>query len=143
MTREVKPVLPQTAGGARGWPKIILRLEGLAVLALCVWLYRDLGASWWLFGGLFLVPDLSFLVYAAGRRPGALAYNLTHTEVGPVVLAALGLTVLPGALPVALIWGAHVGWDRMLGYGLKYAASFDHTHLGPIGKTKAAARSTG
>jgi hypothetical protein len=28
----------------------------------------------------------------------------------------------------------------MIGYGLKYASSFDHTHLGPVGKAAKAAR---
>lgn len=126
--------LVQTAGGVRGWPSILLRLEGLAILALCVFLFSRTEMSWWAFAGLFLVPDLSFLAYGLGRGAGTVAYNATHSEVGPVLLAAAGLMVMPGLLPLALIWGAHVGWDRMLGYGLKYASSFDHTHLGPIGK---------
>jgi len=124
----------QTEGGTKGWPKFLLRLEGLGVLALCAFLYHQTGASWWWFAGLFLVPDLSFLAYLLGRGAGTVAYNATHTEIGPMTLAAVGLTVLPAALPFALIWGAHVGWDRLVGYGLKYASSFDHTHLGPVGK---------
>jgi len=124
----------QTQGGTQGWPRVLLRLEGLGLLAMSVFLYHQTGASWWWFGGLFLVPDLSFLAYLAGRGAGTVAYNATHTEVGPMVLAAVGLTVMPAALPFALIWGAHVGWDRLVGYGLKYASSFDHTHLGPVGK---------
>ena len=35
---------------------------------------------------------------------------------------------------VALIWAAHVGFNRTLGYGLKYASAFGHTHLGLVGK---------
>jgi hypothetical protein len=35
---------------------------------------------------------------------------------------------------IALIWLAHVGFDRALGYGLKYATAFGDTHLGRIGK---------
>lgn len=130
----------QADGGVRGWPKILLRLEGLGVLALCVWLYRETGLSWWWFAGLFLAPDLSFLAYVLGRRAGTLAYNATHTELGPLALAGVGLVAAPAVLPFALIWGAHVGWDRLVGYGLKYASSFDHTHLGPIGKAAKAAR---
>lgn len=41
-----------------------------------------------------------------------------------------------GGLPLAAIWLAHVGFDRALGYGLKYARGFSHTHLGTIGKTR-------
>lgn len=47
---------------------------------------------------------------------------------------------MPAALPFALIQGAHVGWDRLVGYGLKSASSFDHTQLGPVGKAAKAAR---
>ena len=35
---------------------------------------------------------------------------------------------------LALIWLAHIGIDRALGYGLKYGAGFGFTHLGRIGK---------
>jgi hypothetical protein len=35
---------------------------------------------------------------------------------------------------VACIWAAHVGFDRMLGYGLKYGTSFGDTHLGRRGR---------
>ena len=33
-----------------------------------------------------------------------------------------------------MIWLAHIGFDRALGYGLKYSAGFGFTHLGRIGK---------
>ena len=42
-------------------------------------------------------------------------------------------------LQLAAIWVAHVGFDRLLGYGLKSAAGFGFTHLGRKGK---AARQT-
>ena len=34
--------------------------------------------------------------------------------------------------PVALIWLAHIGGDRMVGYGLKYPDSFKHTHFNEV-----------
>lgn len=126
--------IPQSGGGVRGWPMLLLRLEGLGTLALCAFLYHQTGLSWWWFAGLFLAPDLAFLAYLFGRGVGTVAYNATHTEIGPLALAGVGLTVLPAALPFALIWGAHVGFDRLVGYGLKYGSSFNHTHLGPVGK---------
>ncbi|WP_298162557.1 DUF4260 domain-containing protein [Brevundimonas sp.] len=134
------PHIPQTDSGVRGWPMLLLRLEGLGVLALCAVLYHRTGLSWWWFAGLFLAPDLSFLAYVFGRRAGTLAYNATHTELGPLGLAGVGLTVLPAVLPFALIWGAHVGFDRLVGYGLKYGSSFNHTHLGPVGRAAKAGR---
>jgi hypothetical protein len=34
---------------------------------------------------------------------------------------------------LAVIWLAHIGFDRLMGYGLKYATAFGHTHLGMLG----------
>ena len=38
------------------------------------------------------------------------------------------------AAAAGLVWLAHIGMDRLLGYGLKYDDHFQHTHLGLIGK---------
>jgi hypothetical protein len=43
----------------------------------------------------------------------------------------------PLTLSIAMIWLAHIGIDRALGYGLKYSAGFGFTHLGRIGKEAA------
>jgi hypothetical protein len=118
-----------------GAPLRLLRLEGAALLAAAVATYWHIGASWWLFVLLILAPDLSFLAYPAGPRVGTAVYNAAHTTLGPLALALLGLLVpSPTALAVALIWAAHIGADRMLGYGLKYGAGFAFTHLGRIGR---------
>jgi hypothetical protein len=121
-------------GAATGAPRLWLRLEGLAVLALAVLIYRQGGHSWLLFGALFLAPDLSFAGYLAGARMGALAYNVAHSYVGPALAAALALTTGRPAV-AALIWAAHIGFDRALGYGLKYPSGFPDTHLGRIGRS--------
>lgn len=114
-----------------GAPRAWLRLEGLAVLALAVLLFELGGHSWLLFAALFLVPDVSFAAYLAGPRAGAIGYNVAHSYVGPVLVAALAL--LTGRPPVAaLIWAAHIGFDRALGYGLKYPSGFADTHLGRL-----------
>lgn len=114
---------------------ILLRLEALALGLICVWLFRSFHASWWLFALLILAPDLSMLGYLAGPRVGAIAYNLVHTWAAPVVLFAIGwwggLAIL---LPLAFILGAHIGFDRALGFGLKLPTSFRDTHLGRIGR---------
>ncbi len=128
--------LPPDAPGVSGIPRLVLRLEGAALLGLALLLYGGTGASWWLLAALFLVPDLSFLFYLAGPRAGAVAYNAVHTMLGPIVLGAVGhVLASPTVLALALIWAAHVGLDRALGYGLKYAAGFGFTHLGRIGRT--------
>ena len=122
-----------TTGNVRVW----LRLEGLAVAAVAAYLYARGGHSWLLFAALFLVPDLSFAAFLAGPRVGAHGYNLVHSYVGPLALAAASLAT--GRPPVvALIWLAHIGVDRLLGYGLKYPTSFGHTHLGMVGGGRSA-----
>jgi hypothetical protein len=98
-------------------------------------LYTKTAMPWWLFAVLFLTPDLSFLGYLAGPRVGAIAYNSAHTLLGPIALALAGF-LLPSfdLIALSLIWTAHIGFDRMLGYGLKYTAGFGFTHLGRIGR---------
>ena len=121
-------------GTVSGGVRITIQTEALAVLATATLFYVQAGYSWQLFALLFFVPDISMIGYLVGPRLGALTYNLGHAYVGPAALAAYGLMAhVDLAIPVALIWIAHVGFDRMLGFGLKYADAFTHTHLGHVG----------
>lgn len=123
-----------------GWPKILLRMEGFAVLILSVGAYAHLSGDWGQFALLFLLPDISFLAYLRGPRIGAMAYNLAHSHVLPSIFVMLSYVFeRPEAIPLLLIWFAHIGFDRAAGYGLKYATAFGHTHLGLIGRWKASA----
>lgn len=118
-----------------GMPRILVRVEGLAMLVGAVLTYQAIDASWLLFAAVFLVPDLALIGYVAGPRKGAYAYNSVHTYIGPAVLAALAyLGVVPRAWPMCLIWIAHIGMDRALGLGLKFSSAFQDTHLGRIGR---------
>ncbi len=118
-----------------GTPRMLLRLEGAAVLVSAVLGYRALGASWLHFGLLLLTPDLALVGYLGGPRLGAAAYNAVHTYAAPCVLTALAYTnVVPGAWPVCLIWVAHIGMDRVFGLGLKFPSAFRDTHLGTVGR---------
>ena len=111
-------------------PAVLLRVEGVALLALSVLLYWVNRESWLLFGALLLAPDLSMLGYLAGPRVGAAIYNAFHTYAMPAVVGALGMVLAsPMAVALALIWFAHIGVDRTVGYGLKYPTSFKDTHL--------------
>jgi hypothetical protein len=128
-------VVPSAVSGA---PRLLLRVEGAAPLCLATILYAGTGDSWWLFAILFLAPDLSFLGYLGGSNTGAILYNAVHTLTGPLLLAAIGLLFSVSALvTVALIWVAHIGFDRLVGYGLKYGAGFNYTHLDLIGRMSA------
>ncbi len=125
-------------GCVTGAPRAILRLEGAVVLAVAAAAYARVGGGWPLFALLFLAPDLSMLGYLWGRKVGAVTYNLGHGYVLPACLGACGVLLSHSTLvALALIWAAHIGFDRLLGYGLKYAAGFGRTHLGAVGKGRA------
>jgi hypothetical protein len=124
-----------TAGAVTGGLRTVLRLEGLALFVGMVMLYAAWDGSWWVFALLFLAPDLSFLAYLIGPKAGALVYNAAHSYTAPMTLMTLGFGfAAPLTLSVAMIWLAHIGFDRALGFGLKYAAGFNFTHLGRLGR---------
>lgn len=106
------------------------------MVALSIVAYLFIGGPGWLWF-LILLPDLSFLAYSFGPRSGARVYNLAHTYLIPLLLGLLGLsTGLPAFYDVALIWAAHIGADRLLGYGLKQPTGFGDTHLGQRGQQR-------
>ena len=114
-------------------PAVLLRLEGAALFGASIALYLHFDFSVLALVLLFLVPDLSMLGYLAGPRVGAATYNAVHTDLWPIILAAVGVLADTSVLiQVALIWLAHIGLDRMLGFGLKYPTAFKDTHLGRV-----------
>jgi hypothetical protein len=119
-------------------PVYLLHAEGFAVLAVSVAAYHELNGSWLLFLLLFLWPDLLMAGYLANVRIGASLYNLVHTYTWPLLLgAAAAFENWHSALLFAIIWTAHIGLDRMLGYGLKYPTFFKDTHLQHLAAAKA------
>jgi hypothetical protein len=123
------------SGIVTGAVKTTLRLEGLCVLIVSLIAYSQFGSGWGIFALCFLLPDVSFLGYLAGARIGAMAYNAAHSYIG-AVLALAASFLFPAYVPfsIAIIWCAHIGFDRALGYGLKYQQGFGYTHLGLIGR---------
>lgn len=114
---------------------MILKLEGFALFAVCIYAYAKLGLSWWLFGALIFAPDIGMIGYLRNPRVGAQIYNAFHLTAVPLAIGAWGYAwAEPLAMGIAAIWLAHIGMDRMLGYGLKYGTGFTDTHLGRIGK---------
>ncbi len=125
---------PEAPLGVAGWPRILLRLEGAALMAAALFLYARAGGGWGSCALLFFAPDLSMIFYLAGPRIGAVAYNCAHVTFVPLLLGAAGLAFGPPLLTrLALIHLAHIGFDRALGFGLKYPTAFGDTHLGRIG----------
>jgi hypothetical protein len=132
-----------TPGFISGQPRLVLRLESLAVLAVAILTYRQFGGGWALFALCFLVPDLSMVGYLAGPRIGAVLYNAAHSYVGPAILylATRSFNSSWGIFAV-LIWASHIAFDRLVGYGLKYPTQFGDTHLGAIGRRRPAGGET-
>jgi hypothetical protein len=111
-------------------PKLLLQIEGAAVLfAACV-LYQRAQGSWAWFALLFFAPDFSMLGYLANKKTGAALYNLVHTYTAPLLLLlVLWLSGRTACAWLAWIWLAHLGFDRLMAYGLKYDTAFKDTHL--------------
>jgi Domain of unknown function (DUF4260) len=113
-----------------GIPRYILRAEGLLVLLGATYAYSQLDMGWLLFAVLFLVPDVFMIGYLRDAKLGAITYNFGHTYIVPGVMLVLAHSLGQStALALSLIWIAHIGFDRVLGYGLKYATGFKVTHL--------------
>lgn len=123
------------SGATIGAVRLVLRLEGLCVLIAASAAYSKFGLGWGTFTLFFLLPDVSFLGYLAGPKVGAVSYNFAHSYIGAVTCLVAGLALpAPTVLCAGIIWCAHIGFDRALGYGLKYSEGFGFTHLGRIGR---------
>jgi hypothetical protein len=111
-------------------PSILLHIEEAALLTLTLFAYQHLHYSWLLFAILFLTPDLFMLGYLVNTRLGAATYNLAHTLTLPfALLLASYLEHWRLTTALTLIWMAHIAFDRLLAYGLKYPSDFKDTHL--------------
>jgi len=119
------------------WTVRWIRADAIAILGATVWAMQITGGSWAWFFGLLLAPDLSISGYAFGSRVGAVVYNTGHMYAWPLVLLAFGLAGHASFTTTAsLSWIAHIAFDQVLGYGLKLPTSFEHTVLGPIGRSR-------
>ncbi|MGI4869621.1 MAG: DUF4260 domain-containing protein [Janthinobacterium lividum] len=113
--------------------KTLLNLDEAASLLLALLIFAHLPYAWWWLPALFLAPDLSALGYLAGPWVGAYCYNFAHHKLLALALGGAGWLL---GQPVLLLAGTvvlfHSSFDRLLGYGFKYATSFQDTHLGRI-----------
>jgi hypothetical protein len=135
-----EPVVAIADGTVFGPPRRWLRLEGGTLLVGSLIAYSTTRQSWLLVLFILLVPDVVMVGYLRGTRVGAHMYNLAHSTPLPAALAGFSWWQHDHlALALGLVWLAHIGIDRLMGYGLKYGDHFQHTHLGRPGKRKAGA----
>jgi hypothetical protein len=118
--------------------KNILKLESVGLFMLFTGAYFHFySGTWILYLALFFIPDLSFAFFLITKKIGAIAYNVFHHQGVLVLLFLIGYFLKEDSImKIALIFLSHSTFDRVAGYGLKYFDSFDHTHLGWIGKSK-------
>lgn len=113
--------------------KILLHVEGFAVLAVSLYFYGYSQFSWILFVIFLFTPDNSMIGYLFNNRIGAILYNIFHTYSLSIAVVMFGLVLSNQALlAIGLILSAHIGMDRMIGYGLKYPTDFKDTHLNRV-----------
>jgi hypothetical protein len=113
------------------------RTENLAIAATAVVVFVRLHFSWWWLPVFYLAFDLSAAGHLVDNRAGAVCYNLVHAYIAPaVLLLSYVVSATRWCALVGLLWAFHIAVDRVLGYGLKFASSFQHTHLGTIGKQR-------
>ncbi len=117
--------------------KTLLKLEEAAIFLFCIFLFSKLNFEWWWFPILLFLPDIGMIGYVLNPRFGALTYNLTHHRLTASIVALYAITYGNDSWKlIAIILFAHIAFDRVLGYGLKYNDSFQNTHLGTIGRGK-------
>lgn len=110
--------------------KKLVHLEGLVMFLAMIYIYSVYDFNWWLFLLLVLAPDVSMVAYLINNQVGSKIYNLFHTYTISVFIILVGFFLqLEVFLIIGLIWTAHIGMDRLFGYGLKYSTSFQDTHF--------------
>jgi hypothetical protein len=132
------------AGGTKGDIRSLLRIEGAAVALIACAAYYASGGRLSTFLLLIFVPDIALLGYLQGPKLGAFLYNLTHSYALPLILGGAARAIGNDTVPhICLIWIGHIGFDRMLGFGLKYASAFGDTHLGQLSARRRAVEQPG
>ena len=118
--------------------KNLINLEYLTIFVITSFLLlQNISFNWTVFLLIFFTPDLGALGLLINNRIGSYTYNFTHSYItGGIFLVSYWFFKNELLLTLGLLVFAHASFDRTLGYGLKYADSPDHTHLGYIGKSK-------
>lgn len=115
--------------------KITLKIEEAAMTLIAIYFLSNhhLGLPFWAWLLLFFSPDISMLGYLLNTRTGAVCYNLFHHKGIALLLAGIGYYFHQDTIVAAgILLFAHASFDRIWGYGLKFADSFKNTHLGRL-----------
>jgi hypothetical protein len=118
--------------------RTLLLLEELALFFLPTLVFFHFYEGAYVFYlAAFFLPDLSMLAYLLNPKAGAICYNLLHHKGLLLACFLAGYFLHIDYLSMCgLVFLAHSNFDRVFGYGLKHFDSFNHTHLGWIGKKK-------
>src|SRR6266480_2321664 len=102
--------------------KKILHLEGLAFFLSALFFYNQLHGNWLVFILLLFTPDISMIGYLRDKKLGAILYNSMHNYVLSLLIIFVGTLIFKNSfiIQLGIILFAHVGLDRLLGFGLKY-----------------------
>src|SRR5699024_302243 len=100
--------------------KMVLHMEGMIIFIGAMIIYGMMDYNWWLFIILLLAPDVSMLGYLKNEIFCSYIYYIFHTYVLAFLVIGIGYwtqtTLLIG---IGIIWVAHIGMDRLFGFGLK------------------------
>ena len=99
--------------------KILIKLEELAQFLFSIYLFSMLPYAWWVFPLFIFAPDVSLVGLLAGKRVGAITYNLIHHKAVALTVYVLG-GLLGGPLLslIGVLLFGHSSFDRMAGFDL-------------------------
>lgn len=108
-----------------------IKLEEAAMFGFSIYLFHQTNFAWWWYLALILIPDIGMLGYIVGNKVGAITYNLFHHKAIAIIMVCLGWYMSNEWMELTgIVLFGHSSMDRIMGYGLKYFDSFQHTHLG-------------
>jgi Domain of unknown function (DUF4260) len=114
--------------------KTLTKLEELFLVFFSIYLFSRLPFAWWIFPLFFFAPDLSMIGLLAGKRAGAILYDVFHHKA--IALSAYVMGNLLGIPPLSLIGVlmlGHSSFDQVCGFGLLDPNDSGQPSLMPIG----------
>lgn len=116
--------------------KIILKIENFLVFVAALYYYFSINdysffeiRNWMIFLLILFAIDLSMIGYLFNKKIGAIIYNLGHSYIFAFLIILYGMIYSIQITSLGLIFYAHIGMDRFLGFGLKYPSGFKDTHI--------------